>query len=85
MKILYKCSRSAHFWSIKMHIRILGFSAVFGISLVQWRHHRSGPGVDIGMVRLRVGLFCRMLHVKFHHKIIISLARIKSYKYEIQI
>ena len=67
MKMLNKC-RSAHFCSVIMHIPISGFSAVFGITPMQWRHHQRKLGGDIGILRLRVGLFRRMLPVKFHHQ-----------------
>jgi len=68
MKMLNKCFRSAYFCSVIMYIRISGCSAVFGIIQVQWHHHQCELGIDIGILRLRVGLFRRMLPVKLHHK-----------------
>jgi hypothetical protein len=68
-----------------MHIRILGFSAEKGITPEQWLRHQCELGADIARLDCRVGLFRRMLPVKFHHKNIVSLARIKSCKYEIEI
>jgi hypothetical protein len=63
--MLNKCSRSAHFCSLIMHIRISGFSAVFGIIRMQWLHHQYELGGDNGSLRFRVCSFRRMLPVKF--------------------
>ena len=68
MKMLNKCSRSAHFCSVIMHIRISGFSAVFGIIRMQWLHHQCELGGDNGSLRFGVGSFRRMLPVKFLQK-----------------
>jgi len=77
MKMLNKFSRSTHFCSVIMHISISGCIAVWGIILLQWRHHQCELGGDIGVLR-RVGLFRRKLPVKFRHKNVISLALLKG-------
>jgi hypothetical protein len=68
MKKLNKCSRSAHFCTVITYIRISGCSAVFRIPQVQWLHHQCELDGDNSSLPLRVGLFHRMLPVKFHHK-----------------
>jgi hypothetical protein len=83
MKMLIKCSRSAHFCSLIMYIRISGFSAVYGILQVQWRHHQCELGGDIGILRFRVCSFRRMLPVKFlqqtsHRSHVLSAVNMKS-------
>ena len=66
--MLNKCSYSAHFCTVIMYIRISGCSAEFRIPQVQWLHHQSELDGDNGSLPIRVGLFRRMLPVKFYHK-----------------
>jgi hypothetical protein len=70
MKMLNRCSRSAHFFSVIMQSRISGFSVVFGIIHMQWLHHQCQLGGDIRILLRRVRLFRRKLPVEFviiHH------------------
>ena len=68
MMMLNKCSRSPHTCSVKMHILISGYSADKDNTTVQWGHHKCELGGDIGILRLHVRFFRRMLPVKFHHQ-----------------
>jgi hypothetical protein len=78
-----KCSHSAVFSSVIMHIRISGFSAEIRIILLQCIHHQCEPGDDTRILRYLVGLFRRMFPVKFHHQTsylphILSAVKMKS-------
>jgi len=74
MKMLNKYSPSIHFYSLIMHIWISGVSADMGILPLQWLHHQSQLGGDIGILRLRVRWFGRMLHLNISSSSIISVA-----------
>ena len=66
MKILNKCSRSAHFSSVIMEIWISGVTAGIGITHMRWRHHQSELGGNSSTLYWMVGWFPRNLPVKFH-------------------
>ena len=67
MKTLNKCSRSAQFCSVIMHICISDITTVFEFTHVGWLHHHSELGVDSGILLFWVGWFRRKKHVKFRH------------------